>query len=360
MPVLRKRVVLIFLIVVAALLILISFQKVFVEENYTYGFYPPFSRSMRFLFGWSRLSFGDVIYFVAFVWVLFKIVKNVRLLFLKRLTGKIAWRKLRKLLIIFISLYIIFMAFWGLNYSRKGIAYQLQLPTPVYEIHDLLNMQDFVLLKTNEFKQQQLLQGNKDSDNAKVFEEAVKAYHKVEHQYSFLKYRQPSIKSSMYGSLGNYLGFTGYYNPFTGEAQVNTTVPQFLLPSITTHEMAHQLGYAKENEANFVGFLAASASDDPGVRYSTYLDIFIYANSQLRLFDSSLANASLQKLLPEVKSDIATWRKFNLAHQSFLEPAIRWLYGNYLRLNQQPQGMRSYNEVVSMLIAYYKKTGIIP
>ncbi len=58
--------------------------------------------------------------------------------------------------------------------------------------------------------------------------------------------------------LGNYLGFTGYYNPFTGEAQVNTTVPQFLLPNIALHEMGHQIGYAKEDEANFSAYLAAS------------------------------------------------------------------------------------------------------
>jgi hypothetical protein len=64
-------------------------------------------------------------------------------------------------------------------------------------------------------------------------------------------------------------------------------------------------------------------------------------------------------LVPEVKEDILELRRFDQAHESFLEPAITWIYGNYLKLNNQPKGMHSYNAVVGMLIAYYKKYGKI-
>jgi hypothetical protein len=84
----------------------------------------------------------------------------------------------------------------------------------------------------------------------------------------------------LWGWLGNYVGFTGYYNPFTGEAQVNTTVPKFLQPFTASHEVAHQLGYAKEMEANFVGYLAASHSTDTLFRYSVYLDLFLVQQPQ--------------------------------------------------------------------------------
>ena len=89
----------------------------------------------------------------------------------------------------------------------------------------------------------------------------------------------------MWGWLGNYSGFTGYYNPFTGESQVNSTVPVFTIPYTACHEVAHQLGYAKEMEANFAGYLAASTSDDNFFRYSVYLDLFRYANRNLFLLD---------------------------------------------------------------------------
>ena len=155
------------------------------------------------------------------------------------------------------------------------------------------------------------------------------------------------------------MGFSGYYNPFSGEAQVNTTIPAFLLPFTTCHEMAHQLGYAKEMEANFVGYLTATASKDTFFRYSSYLDLFLYATREVGIYDSTYAKASIKQLLPEVKQDLLEERKFWMRHQNPVEPVIRWLYGNYLKANQQPRGMQSYNEVTADLIAYYKKFGKI-
>ncbi|MEO9051264.1 MAG: DUF3810 family protein, partial [Ginsengibacter sp.] len=126
-----------------------------------------------------------------------------------------------------------------------------------------------------------------------------------------------------------------------------------------THEMAHQIGYAKENEANFVGYLAAVNSKDTLFHYSAYFDLFLYANRELYYSDSVSSKKSFELLSPEVKKDVQELRQFNLDHRGFLEPVITWMYGKYLKLNQQPQGMRSYNAVVGMLIAYYKKFGRI-
>lgn len=163
----------------------------------------------------------------------------------------------------------------------------------------------------------------------------------------------------MWGKLGNYAGFTGYYNPFTGEAQLNTTIPKFLQPYTACHEVAHQLGYAKENEANFVGFLAAVASEDTLFHYSVYLDMFTYANRNLFETDSVAAKLYRKELIPAVQEDIKEWIAFNRKHRSLLEPAYRWMYGKFLQSNQQPGGIRSYSEVTGFLIAYYKKFGRI-
>jgi len=163
----------------------------------------------------------------------------------------------------------------------------------------------------------------------------------------------------MFGLFGNYFGFTGYYNPFTGEAQVNTLVPKFMLPYTTCHEIAHQIGYAKEEEANFVGYLAATSSTDTLFHYSAYLDLFVYANRQLFFVDSVAAKDFAKQLIPEVKADIKEWREFLRRYKNPLEPVIRWAYGNYLRANQQPKGMTSYDEVIADLIAFYKKYGRI-
>jgi hypothetical protein len=215
------------------------------------------------------------------------------------------------------------------------------------------------LQKVNETKKILLAQRATYPGNKNLFKRAEECYNAAENEYSFLKYRRTSVKSSLYGRVGNYLGFTGYYDPFTGEAQVNTTVPKFLLPFITLHEIGHQLGYAKEDEANFSGYLAAANSPDTLFQYSAYLDLFVYANREVFYVDSTASVNAAKQLIPQVKADLLEWRRFNEQYKSFLETPISWIYGKYLQVNQQPKGLRSYNEVIAMLIAYYKAYGKI-
>lgn len=336
-----------------------SFNAISVENNYSTGAYVFISRFFRFLFGWIPFSIGDVVYFLAACWLLYKIIKNLKLAFQKKFSVEILWRKFTKLIFLACIIYIVFNLFWGINYNRKGIAYQLQLSTVEYDTSDLIHLQSLLLDKVNSTKKIIVLNNSSYPQQAELFSKARECYAETQKMFPFLKYKNISVKSSLYGMLGNYLGYTGYYNPFTGEAQVNTTVPLFLQPDIAVHEMGHQLGYAKEDEASFAGYLAARNSTDTVFQYSTYLSLYMYANRDVYSFDSIKSRESLNLLLPGIKSDLKEWRDFNLAHEGYLEPALRWLYSNYLKINQQPKGLNSYNQVIALLVAYYKKYGVI-
>lgn len=336
-----------------------SLSAVRVEAFYTSKFYFFFSKFLRIIFGWIPFSVGDILYLLAGGWLLWKLIKTIKLLVTRRLTRVIIFRRLPKLIFSLIFIYLVFNIFWGLNYNRKGVGSQLQLSEMRYDTTDVLMLQDILLKKVNETKTVLLNQNTFYPGKKELFERAKRSYNDAEKIYSFLKYRNISVKPSLYNWWGNYLGFTGYYNPFTGEAQVNTTVPKFLQPYISTHEIAHQLGYAKEDEANFVGYLAAVNSRDTLFHYSAYLDLFMYANREVFYFDSVASKKSRALLVPAAQKDIEEWRRFSLAHRSFVEPVISWMYGNFLKLNQQPQGLRSYNEVIATLIAYFKKYGRI-
>jgi hypothetical protein len=127
------------------------------------------------------------------------------------------------------------------------------------------------------------------------------AYKAAEARYPFLVYTPASVKPSIYSYLGNYLGFQGYYNPFSGEGQVNTTIPRFLEPFVTAHEIAHQVGYARENEANFVAYLACREYESPAFRYSLYLDMYGYALGEVYRRDTAMARRFQEKVHPQVK-----------------------------------------------------------
>jgi hypothetical protein len=268
-------------------------------------------------------------------------------------------RILTSFLLIAGCLYILFNIFWGINYNRVGISSQLGFQMKKYTTDDLKEINCLLLQKINSSKEALIQQQVEYPSNAQLRTDIKRAYDKLAVQYPYLAYHNVSFKSSMWGWLGNYTGFTGYYNPFTGEAQLNTTVPKFIQPFTACHEVAHQIGYAKEMEANFVGYLAAANSDDPLFHYSVYLDLFSYANRNLYYTDSVAARLYRRELSPAVVKDLKEWIAFSRRHQNPAEPVIRWLYGKFLESNQQPQGILSYDEVTGFLISYYHKFGKI-
>jgi hypothetical protein len=331
-----------------------------VENEYSTGFYTIFSTFLRLCFGWIPFSIGDFIYGAIVIYLFIKIYQLTQFLFTIKKNKDVSILLKKKLFSIFIKcsmLYIIFNVFWGINYNRIGIANQLNIKVDTFSIGELKNINTVLVEKINFSKSVLLKNKTPYPTNSELFLQTKNAYSNVSKKYAFLSYKNGSIKSSMWGWLGNYTGFLGYYNPFTGEAQINTTVPKFTQPFTACHEVAHQLGYAKEMEANFVGYLAAASSTDTLFRYSVYVDLFTYSNRTLYFADSASALECRKKLLPEVISDFKERRRFNNAHRSFIEPIISYLYGKFLEQNQQPMGILSYDEVTGFIIAYYKKFG---
>ncbi len=330
-----------------------------VESGYSNGFYPRFAAFLRIIYGWIPFSIGDILYGLFAIFLLRRLIKGIIALFKKRVSWKTFGLGCLRMLAILLAIYVYFNIAWGINYNRKGIADQLQLQMQPYSNDDLQNLNGMLVEKINASKAALVNSNAGYPTSAALFARVRSAYAKLDSVYPFLQYHPVSLKPSLWGWLGNYAGFTGYYNPFTGEAQVNTTVPKFLQPYICCHEVAHQLGYAKEMEANFVGYLAASASGDTLFHYSVYLDLFFYSNRNLYTLDSAAAKTCSKQLSPDVKADIKEWRDFTRRHKNPIEPGIRWLYGKYLQNNSQPQGILSYDEVTSFLISYYKKFGKI-
>ncbi len=347
------------LLLVIILIKIFSANSQWVEGLYSTEAYIVFSSFLRIIFGWMPFSVGDILYLLVIIWFIWKVWRFSAKLLKRKLNRKWLPNTVYKLVIIGMFVYIIFNIFWGINYNRKNIAVQLNLKVSKGDTIYLKIIEKLLLEKVNESKQALVNQHVAYPANKDLFKRAFECYRQTEAKYSFLSYKPRSVKRTMFGLFGNYFGFTGYYNPFTGEAQVNTLVPKFILPYTTSHEIAHQLGYAKEEEANFVGYLAATSSTDTLFHYSAYLDLFIYANRQLFFVDSVAAKDYAKQLLPEVKADIKEWRKFLQRYKNPLEPVVRWAYGNYLRANQQPKGMTSYDEVIADLIAFYKKYGKI-
>ena len=335
-----------------------SWYPGWVERNYSQGIYPVISKVQRFLFGWIPFSVGDLFYAFLVLVILFRAFRFFKLLFRKQLTRRYFVRGLQQAIFFFLFVYVFFNLLWGLNYNRLGIAKQLELEVKPYTLADLDTLATVMLERVNHYATTVTVAQRDSFDNKKrLFRESAESYRKVAEKWSFLYYQPSSVKPSLFSYLGNYLGFQGYYNPFSGEGQVNTTVPRHIEPFVTTHEIAHQLGYARENEANFVGYLASSQYASNAFRYSVYYDMFNYTIGEMRRLDTALAAQFLDQMHPQVRKDQADFRAFYLKYRNPIEPVVMWGYGHFLKANNQPAGKRTYNEVVAWLIAYYKKFG---
>jgi Protein of unknown function (DUF3810) len=331
-----------------------------VERYYTYGIFPLIATVQRFLFGWIPFSIGDLFYAFLILVVIFRTVRFFKLLFQKKLTRRYFASGLQQAIFFFLFIYVFFNLLWGLNYNRRGIANQMGLDVKQYSTADLDTLCRSLQQKLNYYAagvdtvhREEYLRKKRN-----LFREAGATFDAAEKKYSFLSYHPRSIKTSLVGFLGSYIGFLGYYNPFSGEGQIKASIPLFLHPFVSCHEIAHQLGYAKENEANFAGYLACKESPSADFRYSVYYDMYSYAIGDLLRSDFKKAISIDSSLHTIARRDRREYAKYMHRIQNRIAPFMLKMYDSYLKMNNQPKGQRSYNEVITWLIAYYKKYGI--
>ncbi len=353
----RNKLLSFLLLVQIGLVYFLSKFSNFIEINYTNGIYQNISMFLRKIFGSIPFSVGDIIYFILILLIirfLYKLIrhKNRKELVFQFLAG-------------FSIFYFCFYFFWGINYSRLPITKSLAiekvktLPSGKFDIEILKALTNHLVFKTAKIQLQ--LSGN---DTLPVIVPYTKneilkltdiGYRNLSKQFKQFQYQPTSLKKSLFSVPLTYMGFAGYFNPLTGEAQVDYLIPKITLPMTCSHEVAHQLGIASESEANFIGYLAANFHDDLYFQYSANLLALRYALSDIYRYDPKLYQKYIENLPRGIKINIQELREFWLKYQNPAEPVFKAFYDNYLKANQQEDGLESYNRMVDLLIAYDKK-----
>ncbi|WP_304156085.1 DUF3810 domain-containing protein, partial [Mesonia mobilis] len=187
-----------------------------------------------------------------------------------------------------------------------------------------------------------------------IFDITVQGYDHIKKDFPELTYEGRSLKRSLFSWPLTYMGFNGYLNPLTGEAQVNNQIPKFKLPSTTSHEMGHQIGFAKENEANFMACLTTMNHPNPYFKYVGYTFALKYCLGEVNQTDPCEAQNIIGMLNLGIIKNYREVNKFWEEHENPLEPFFKIFYGGYLKANNQPQGIESYNYVVALLVNYFE------
>jgi hypothetical protein len=187
-----------------------------------------------------------------------------------------------------------------------------------------------------------------------IYKMTENGYSNLAKQYPFFEYEIPSRKKSLFSLPLTYMGFGGYLNPFTNEAQVNAKIPMYGFPNVICHEMAHQIGFGSESECNFIGFLACIKNDDLYFQYSAYTAALRYCLRNINALDETKTEAFLKKLNPGILENFKESEAFWKQYDTIIDKGFHAFYDQFLKLNQQKDGMESYSKYVNLLVGYYK------
>ena len=334
-------------------IILISVLKnfpEFVEQFYSNGIYIFISKLMRFVFGWIPFSVGDVFYTLASIYIL-------RWLYLNR--KRIIKDTFNWILDIGATLSIAYFAFhilWAFNYYRQPLYKSLILDSE-YTTEQLISFTEKLINKSNAIHNKltanDSLKVELPYTKPEIFDKVKDGYKTLSEVYPHLDYQPKSIKKSIYSIPLTYMGFSGYLNPFTNEAQVDGLIPTYKFPTTSCHEVAHQLGYAAENEANFIGSLAAIHNEDIYFKYSGYTFALRYCLAELFRRDPETYKTIFPTINTGILKNYQEVKEFWMAYENPLEPIFEITFDNFLKANNQAAGMKSYSYVVALLVNYY-------
>jgi hypothetical protein len=327
-----------------------------VEKYYSNGIYRVICAVLHSVLNIFPFSVGDLIYLAVIAYLLYTLLRIVILAFKKRFAQ--AGTTLLKLVIAVQSAIIVFYVFWGMNYFRPPASERLNLKDSTFTKADLQFVTAMLIDSVN-MSRARLTQADLQPENDTIYRRAIEAVNSLSNSSAAFKTYKPNIKPSLLTPLMNYLGTSGYYNPFTTEAQMNYQLPVYTRPFVACHEMAHQMGYGAEDEANFAGFMAAIHSKDKLLRYSAYYLAVQELMYTMRGADTILHKRLKATISSAVRKDYKAERLYWLSYQNKINAITSVFYDNFLKVNNQPEGLDTYNRMVTLVIAYYRQKGLI-
>ena len=260
-------------------------------------------------------------------------------------------------------LYVLFMLIFGLNYNRSSVRDYVGLESTYYGTGELVSMNKALIGKANALREE--VSENREgvfsyeSSRIDIMKNAEEAYSRLGEDYPVFQGSYGMAKGILLSQPMNYTGITGVFMPFTGEANVNVKGPDLLFPATVLHEMAHQRGVAYEDEANYMAFLASLYHSDVNYRYSGTVLALINSMNALYAEDKDLFKELYGTYSEGLKRDLQAYDEFYKPYEGEVEKAATKVNDTYLKGNGQVSGVKSYGEMVDLLLEQFIQKGTI-
>jgi len=332
-------------VLVVQILLFLLFSKLKTAISVFERFFEIQKKIHQSLFAWIPFSVGDILYMIGIAALLYFIITCFK--------KKKRHASLIKILIILNIFYFSYQVFWGMLYFQ----------TPIIE---KLSKGKITLDKRKKLALKYLEKCKKTRKLVKEDTNGIFKVNNIEHLQAEILRQQNEIpdfisskrsdqinsfKPSLFKNIMSFTGISGYYNPFTAEAQYNSELPSSYIPFTLAHESSHQLGFAREQEANFIAYLIGVNSNIPELKYSTEYFTLKSLLHSLVSEDQNFVKDVLENYSPEMKRDRANEKRFALEHQGWLDDFFGFTNNLFLKSNQQ-EGSVTYSYFVELLVKY--------
>ena len=328
------------LLIISAVLQVLARKTGWFGQWYAQWVYPWLSGTLARFFGLFPFPVGELLlYFLLISCVLYGFCH----------LGQ--WKKIVSGTLFLISLlFFIYTVNCGINYYRRPFSDYLEYRAGRYSEKELEELLGWLTQRVNAVYTE-----TGGQERRKVQNEAVKAMEKLGEQYPQLAGYYPRPKPLAWSYFFSVQQLCGQYSPFTVEANYNREMPDYNIPHTICHELSHLRGFMREDEANFIGYLACIGSDSPSYRYSGYLTGWVYATNALAKTDMEayleLCGALDERAWVDLRGNNEFWARYD----GKAAEVSNQLNDTYLKINSQADGVKSYGRVVDLMLAYARK-----
>lgn len=336
------------LVAAVGLYLLLPYFPGFTEAAMTGGVFRLLSVPFGWLFSWLPFSLTELAVVIgipaAVVWLVVAVIRCCKRKSWYCFLRTISW-------IVSVGL-LLYMLLHGINFYRRSAAELMELNVTARSTDDLAAVAVNMAAEADAVRQ--TLPENEDGTVRLTVSltAAGDGFAVLDEPYPFLWGATNRVKPVLLSHYWSYTGITGMYFPLLAEANVNVDQPAWCIPFTACHELAHTRGFAREDECNFLGYLAATNHPDAAYRYSGYYMAYIYCINALYALDTDKAAAVSATVSDGMRRDLIAQSTYWQQFEGPVQDVSDAVNDGFITSQGVADGVYSYGRCVDLILAW--------